>query len=417
MKPLVLLTVCGCLFLFGGCSTNIAKPEAKTAYSNIDNFQKELAIRAQDVMGQADDFKIVVTQVTFPIGTLMHVGSTRPIDYTVCLPPSAPPKFSAPSLFPTYNLSKTLAIDFGLENEAFTKLADFGVNFKDTDQIALSVKDSQLQVLADNDINTILSKPECRKSISTSSAWLVRGYIFGQRNFLLKSENAKTFKGKIVKIASFNIDIGSGNESVSIADESEKAFLQIVSQINLPIPDKAAEGTHDKGVLLGTDIYNKGVLTSTTISDKGVLAGTDVYDKDVRAGTDKASIALPAYQGSVVKSKLTNITIEQPQLVSTSGRVSVQRDRLDLSNKGENIVKALQSASFSIEHNIEPVDSSHMPRIAQVRYFNENDKVLANKALTELKKLYPTAVLVRIGLPAPSGQIEIWLPGVQVPNE
>lgn len=394
MKPLVLLTVCGCLFLLGGCSNNLPKPdEVKAAYSNIDDFQKELAIRAQDVMGKADDFKIVVTQASFPIGTLMRVGSTIPIDYTGCLPPSSPPKYSTPSLFPPYNLSKTLAIDFGLDNEAIKKLANFGVIIKDTDQITLSVKGSQLQVLADNDITKILSKSDCRSAIPTSSVWLVRGYVFGQRNFLLKSENANNVKGKIVKIASFNIDIGSGNQSVSITDESEMGFLQIVSQVTLPRADVAATVERAKA------------------DDAAKSKGDKAYD----AATDKGSKGWGILTTDSIRDRIViaPAIVEQPKLVGTAGRVYVQRDHQDLSNKGENIVKALQNASFSVERNIERIDSSRMPKTAQVRYFNENDKVLANRALTDLQKLFPTAVLIRIGLPAPSGQIEIWLPRVQ----
>lgn len=37
-----------------------------------------------------------------------------------------------------------------------------------------------------------------------------------------------------------------------------------------------------------------------------------------------------------------------------------------------------------------------MPKLAQVLYFNETDKTMAENALVELKNLFSTAVLVRV---------------------
>lgn len=257
-----------------------------------------------------------------------------------------------------------------------------------------------MQVLADNDITKILSKPECRMSLSTSSVWLVRGYILGQRNFLLKSENANKVKAN-TKIASFDIDVGSGNTSVSLTDESEKGFLQIVSQVTFREADVAATVGRTEADVAAT-------VWRTEADDVATNKGGKTYD----AATDKGSKGWGILTADTIGDRfvIAPAIIEQPKLVGTSGLVYVQRDRQDLSNNGESIVKALQNASFNVERNIERIDSSRMSKTAQVRYFNENDKALANRALTELQRLFPTAVLVRIGLPAPSGQIEIWLP-------
>ena len=66
-----------------------------------------------------------------------------------------------------------------------------------------------------------------------------------------------------------------------------------------------------------------------------------------------------------------------------------------------------------VASSVEKIDSLKMPIVAQVRYFNEADKPLAETALAQLQKQFPNAKLVRIALPAPTGQLEVWLPRVQ----
>jgi hypothetical protein len=336
-------TLLSALLMVAACAP--VPPKVDTAaYNQMDGFLKELASRAGANLGSAEDFKIVVTQAYYPIGTLMRTGSTIPIDYTACLPAGAPPKSPTPSLFPSYELSKALAVDFGLDNEAIKQLADFGVTIKDTDTINLAVRAAKIQTLADNDLLQLLARGDCKGAVPASTAWLVRGYVLGQRTFLLKNEKANIVKGKIEKIASFNVSVGSGDASLNITDDAEVGFLQIVSQV------------------------------------------------------------------AVAATSLAPATVTKPQVLAATGRVYVQRDRVDSTSKAESVVAALQSAAFGVAGSIERIDSSRMPKAAQVRYFNEGDRPGAERALVELQKQFPDAKLVRVGLPAPVGQLEVWLP-------
>ena len=45
--------------------------------------------------------------------------------------------------------------------------------------------------------------------------------------------------------------------------------------------------------------------------------------------------------------------------------------------------------------------------------FNESDLAIANRCVEILRKAYPDARVVRIGLPSPKGQLEVWLPKVR----
>lgn len=344
--------------LVTGCSTTPPKP-ASAIYGQMDDFLTQLAARAGKNIGTADTFKIVVTQTQYPIGTLLHAGTTIPIDFTACLPSISPPKSPAPNLFPSYELSKSLAVGFGLENEALKKLANFGVSIKDTDKIDLSVKNTQVQTLADNDLWKLFAQTECRNAIlPAANAWLIRGYILGQRSFVLSNENVRNINSNLEKVGSFNIDVNSGKTSLSITDENEAGFLQIVSQIDFILP---------KG---------KGI-NALKLSDLALV-------------------------------------VTPPRVIGTSGHVYIQRDRLDTTDRAESVAKQLQGNSLAVTNSIEKVDGSYMPRLAQIRYFNDIDKPLALRALQELQKYFPDASLVKVELPAPAGQLEVWLPKVHI---
>jgi hypothetical protein len=62
---------------------------------------------------------------------------------------------------------------------------------------------------------------------------------------------------------------------------------------------------------------------------------------------------------------------------------------------------------------VQRIPSQKMPNVAQVRYFNDADSALADRCVGILRKVYPNARAVRIGLPSPKGQLEVWLPKVE----
>lgn len=337
-----------CMATLAGCAATLPKT-ADVPYIEMDKFVGELATRANSKIGAADDFQIVVAQAYYPIGTLIRAGTTIPIDYTACLPLAAdsPEKITAPNLFPVYTLSKSLAVDFGLDNEAIKSLADIGVTVKDKDDVLLTVKTPQIQAMADNPLKRLISRPDCQQSIPATAAWIVRGYILGQRAFTIKNDKSATFKGKIVKIASFNMS-GDGAESLSLTDDSQVGFLQIVSQV-----------------------------TSTPLS------------------------RIP-------------VSVTKPTVVSGTGRVYVQRDKQDVSGKAELVVASLRASSFKVENSVELIDTKRMPEVPQVRYFNKEDQPNAETAVLKLREIFPNAVVVQISLPAPTGQLEVWLPRVRI---
>lgn len=101
-----------------------------------------------------------------------------------------------------------------------------------------------------------------------------------------------------------------------------------------------------------------------------------------------------------------------PSTPSGTGRIYIQKDRQDTSSASQDVLKNLRAASFKVQSNIESIDSSKMPRIAQVRFFNESDREQAQKAANALKLQFPDISVIRLNIPSPIGQLEVWLPRV-----
>ena len=112
--------------------------------------------------------------------------------------------------------------------------------------------------------------------------------------------------------------------------------------------------------------------------------------------------------------KIEQGVIEQvsPSTPTGSGRIFIQKDKQDKSGVSEAVVKSLRDANYEVENSVESIDSSKMPRIAQVRYFNDVDRNLANQVAENLKSKFPNIFVMKLKLPAPTGQLEVWLPRV-----
>ena len=83
---------------------------------------------------------------------------------------------------------------------------------------------------------------------------------------------------------------------------------------------------------------------------------------------------------------------------------------------GREVVSLLSNSGLSVVPQIERMDDNLTPDKPQVRYFNEADKESATKVLETFRQKYPDATLVPLKIPAPAGQIEVWLPRVSEPR-
>jgi hypothetical protein len=204
-------------------------------YDALDAFQDALAKRAGDRIGRSDDFKVHVTQARVDIGTLLRKGTTIPINDVACLPEKVPRPMKAFSLFPSYSLSKSLAINLGLDDTIISRIADFGIKYGNSGDVNLSVADQSYSTLTDDQLRDLMASKKCLSALPPGTAiWLVRGYIGGKRSFSFANALDTKVSAKVEKVGTFEVNPGSRTESVKITDDSDTDFLQIVSEITRP---------------------------------------------------------------------------------------------------------------------------------------------------------------------------------------
>ncbi len=340
-----------------GCANRERRVES------VEAMQKDMAAKVAATFGGTEDFQVVVTNAIYPIGTVMRQGTTIPIDFEACQSKIEIPSFPTPSLFPGYKFSMKNSMEFGLDNAVIKELADANFRLNLNDTASYNVKSPKIKSLTDRQFDALLSNAACKDAIPLSrSVWLVRGYVTGKREFKLSNNNSGGVKGKIVKVASFDISLSGGESELTLSDDTETEFLQIVSQVSKV----------DKNVI-------------------GSLIGGGVG----------AGVVAPIPN---VATKVTGLTPG-----SVPGKIYLQRDSADKSGLAERVASILRDKGILVERNIEAIPSKGMPTEAQVRYFNDDDAESANRALEILRDLQPSAKAIKVKMPAPSGQLEIWM--------
>lgn len=330
----------------------------------MDALTDQLAVRTRKRLGEAEDFRIIATQAAYPIGTLMRPGSTIPIDYSACLPPAAPPMAKAPSLFPSFALSRETAVDFGLDEAVLKGVAEAGATVSRSNAVKLDFAESAIAALSDSDVGQITRAAACADLLRNRAVWLVRGYVFGRRTFSMDLAQRNQADLKLTRVASFDVKLGNGNSGLAISDADAIGFLQIVSELK-PAPAPSPSPTGASPVPPPTD----------PVIDRGIAL--------------TAPLTAP----------------RQP------GRIYVQRDARDESGNAAKVVAALGAADLpTVSGKVEAIASDKVPAIAQVRYFNAADAALAETALGVLRQFYPNATATQVRLPSPAGQLEVWLP-------
>lgn len=343
-------------------------PGAVFQVNTMDELLKELAKRVATQSGEAKDFQVLVTVYQDPIGTLMEPGRSVADDDESCRPKAEPEKRDAPSLFPAFKTNGTVAGDFGLE-APLSELGKAGVTTRAADSVIVTIDAPGRLALTGAKLRAILDDPICRKALGSRTMWLVRGYISGQREFTVSSDRSVQLKGAM-KVASFDVHPAGAN-LISMKDDKERLFLQIVSEVQAPALTESAN------------------MPSMLPS---------ILPKATPGPTATPSLAAP---------QLTAPKAPAAAAAAT-GRIYIQQDQADAPAHAQALINAL--SAYNVVRKVELIPSAKMPLAPQVRYFNEADKSRAEEVAGVLKKgAGLDAGVKRIALPAPSGQLEVWL--------
>jgi len=340
---------------------------------NFDQFQKDLADRVLLQYGGGKDFSVVVATTAYPLGTLLRSTGSVPADLDDCAPSPIPQPFQAQHLFPSYTMSSDTAISANIGSGAIQGLDSAGVALKQSQSIQYTIADTQLLIMDDKSVENVTGQGSCGKYISSHPGTrMIRGTVMGKMTFTVKVDNPASVRAQLAKLGGFSIDDNPGSSTVSIADNERQPIVQLLSEFNSQSPiDTAPTPKPVQAIRL----------------EPAPPSNTDRSPASVNTGT--------------------------PQSIGTpQTHMYVQMDVLDSADSGTKVVQSLRSAwpSADVESKVQKIPTQKMPDVAQVRYFNESDLAIATRCVQILQKSYPTARAVRIGLPSPKGQLEVWLP-------
>jgi hypothetical protein len=324
---------------------------------DFDQFQQDLANRVLKQFGGGSDFSVIVATTAYPLGTLLRATGSVPADLEDCVPAPLPKPFAAQHLFPSYTMSSDTALAANLGSGALQGLDSAGVNLKQSQNIQYTIADAQIQIMDDKSVEHVTGQGDCGKFISGHPGMrLIRGTVLGKMTFTVKVDNPATVKAQLAKIGGFSINDNPGSSMLSIADNQSQPIVQLLSEF-------------------GTS-QNASVSPTTP--------------KPVEAAASSRS----------------------PASVDVRAHMYVQEDATDTPEAGTKVVQLLRKGwpTANVESQVQKIPTQKMPDVAQVRYFNASDEAFANRCLEILKQTYPNARAVRIGLPSPKGQLEVWLP-------
>ncbi|WP_155755232.1 hypothetical protein [Burkholderia stagnalis] len=352
------------LFLLCVGSLSSCTLGAKVNPPDITTFDQFESSLAQKLTGDVASNNFLISPTpggAYPVGTLLPYGRTVEIFDECSINQPAP--YDVASLDSTYTLTRGVALDAGL-SQAIGPLASAGIKITDNSTVTLGLADAKIQQLSYAQLSSLLSQPDCKAKISGRNLLIVRGYVQAKRTFSTKAVNTGDFKAGIKQIANLEAKYDAGSATLTVSDSQPENFLQITSVVFVSAASGAATPP--------------------------------------AASAPSAVPPLPSVTPVLVKP--TAVTINPLQ----KGLVYIQIDKNDSPANGDK-VKQLLGAKFSVAQNVERISSAKMPTTPQVRYFNAGDKDSADAAVLLLKTVYPNAFAKYVGLPAPAGQLEVWL--------
>ena len=354
----------------GAMNSNGDQPSSQNV-GNFDQFQLDLANRVLKQFGGGSDFSVIVATTAYPLGTLLRATGSVPADLGDCVPAPPPTPFPAQHLFPSYTMSSDTALAANLGAGALQGLNSAGVKLKQSQNIQYTIADAQIQIMDDKSVEYVTAQGDCGKFISSHPGTrLIRGTVLGKMTYLIKVDNPATVKAQLAKIGGFSNNDNPGSSTLSIADNESQPIVLLLSEFGTS-RNASVSATTPTPVQVAVPVLHPAPPTPP-----------------------------PPSPGS------------SPAPIKIGPHMDVQEDATDTREAGTRVVQLLRRGwpTANVESQVQKIPPQNMPDVAQVRYFNASDEVSANRCVEILKQAYPDARAVRIGLPSPKGELEVWLP-------
>jgi len=260
-------------------------------------------------------------------------------------------------------MSSDTALAANLGSGVLQGLDSAGINLKQSQSVQYTIADTQIQIMDDKSVEHVAGQGNCGKYITDHPGMrMIRGTVLGKMTFTVKVDNPASVKAQLAKLGGFSINDNPGSSTVSIADNERQPIVELLSEFS---------------------------------SSPSVNYSAAPLPKPVQA---------------VVPPSRSPASVEEGK-----PHMYVQMDAQDSPASGAKVIQLLRNGwpSANLESKVQKIPTEKMPNVAQVRYFNESDLAIANRCVEIVRKAYPNARVVRIGLPSPKGQLEVWLPRVR----
>ena len=337
--------------------------------NDFDAFQRDLAGRVSREFG-VDIDSVVVAPAAYGLGWLLDSVQTYPADSTDCVPTPIPSTIPAPHLFPSYQLASNTAATMTLGSDALQQLTSASLNLSHQAHLVYSIDQVQVLLMDLKSVDQISHVGACGDYVSQHpKTRLIRGLVLGKISFKFSTDNPISAQAKLPKLGGISAKGDPNTSTVTVADDQPSQILEMVSILQATPVATSPAGSQPIIAHPSKNIHlHGGELTATAT----------------------APIPIPA---------------EAPHIY-------FQQDIADQPGTGTAIAEKLHQnwPTAFIEAKVERIPTSKMPSTSQIRFFNAVDQALANTCRDHLKAATDIdARVVRIGLAAPAGQLEVWL--------
>jgi hypothetical protein len=354
----------------GGGPPGPAGPSFAT--DDFDTFQSNLA-KVVSQRFNVDPATVVVAPAAYNLGWLLNAVEALPDDQTDCVPAPMPSPLPAPHLFPSYKLGSNIAATMTLGSDALQQLTSASLNLSHSANLTYSIDDVQVLLMDGKTVESLATAGPCSAYVASHpKTRLIRGLVLGKISFSFTTDNPASAQAKLPKLGGVSANVDPNNSSVIVADNEPSQILEMVS-VMVPATATAPATAAPPNQPLPTRMLSHAARPMTQMSAHG--------------------------QGP------TPVAPGTPHIY-------FQQDSADAPGAGAAVAAKLHQnwPNVVIETKVERIPSAKMPSSPQVRFFNAADQDLANQCRDHLKAAAGIdARVVRIGLAAPAGQLEVWL--------
>ncbi len=376
-------------------------PSAVVEVTDFDGFQKDLAYRVSQKFG-VDPASVVVAPAAYDLGWLLDSVQTYPADSTDCLPAPMPTAIPAPHLFPSYQLAASTAATMTLGSDALQQLTSASLNLSHQTHFVYSIDQVQVLLMDLKTVDHVSRSGACGDYVSQHPRTrLIRGLVIGKISFKYSTDNPIAATANLPKLGGISATGDPNNSTVTVADDQPSQILEMVS-ILLPATSPASPASPSPA-------------TPSPASPSHAIAPGPA---SLLPGVSPAEMSPPVTASHPASTppppKGNPATPPAPPVAVPAGAVHIylQQDIADAPGAGAAVAAKLHDnwPAAYIESRVERVPTAKMPSTPQIRFFNSADQALANTCHDHLKAAAGIdARVVRIGLGAPPGQLEIWL--------